>query len=392
MLAHSPPFPLVIDYSSEGFSVEEEEEEGTILALEQRDRVRRVRLQVPVPNMQKLIMAVDEEYPVLEHLTMVPSTEDKSTALVLPETLQAPHLRHLSLRGFDLRKGSRLLTTSLGIVTLCLYMEHPSAYFQPNTLLRSISSMPQLETLLFAFLFPIPNRGVERQPIHTTIATDVTLPNLRSFVFRGVSAYLEAVVRRITAPRLEKFDIQFYKQLTFSVPRLLQFMNTAENLRFGSAKFKFSTDEVYVKLYPRQETEMDAISMVVRCWHLDWQVSSVAQIFNSLSQKLSTVDHLIIEHEVHSRSSEDHNEVDRVEWRNLLRSFSNVKTLRFDDGLVKEFSRCLQLDDGELPLELFPQLRELTYSTSGDTGDIFTSFIDARQYAGRPLSVVCLPL
>ena len=210
MLARSPPLPLVIDYN-EGFSVEEE---GIILALEQRDRVRRIRLQVPVPNMQRLIMAIDEEYPVLEHLIMVPSTEDKSTALVLPETLQAPHLRHLSLRGFDLRKGSRLLTTSLGIVTLCLYMEHPYAYFQPNTLLRWISSMPHLKTLQVEFLFPIPNRDVERQPIHTPIVTDITLPNLRLFAFRGVGAYLEAVVRRIAAPHLERLVIQFYKQLT----------------------------------------------------------------------------------------------------------------------------------------------------------------------------------
>ena len=385
MLAHSPPLPLVIDYSNEGFSVEEE---GIILALEQRDRVRRIRLQVPVPNMQKLIMAVDEEYPVLEHLIMVPSTEDKSTALVLPETLQAPHLRHLSLRGFDLRKGSRLLTTSLGIVTLCLYMEHPSAYFQPNTLLRWISSMQHLKTLLVAFLFPIPNRDVERQPIHTPMVTDITFPNLRSFVFRGVSAYLEAVVRRITAPHLEKLGIQFYKQLTYSIPRLLQFMNTAENLRFSSAKFKFSTDEVYVKLYPRQETEMDTVSMAVRCWHLDWQVSSVAQIFNLPSQIFSTVDHLTLEYEVHGRSSEDHNEVDRAEWRNLLRSFSNLKTLRFDDGLVKELSCSLQLEDGELPLGLLPELQELTYSGSRYISYAFTSFIDARQNAGRPVALV----
>ena len=125
----------------------------------------------------------------------------------------------------------------------------------------------------------------------------------------------------------------------------------------------------------------------VYCWHLDWQVSSVAQIFNSLSQIFSAVEHLTLEHEVHSRSSEEHNEVDRTEWRKLLRSFSNVKTLRIDDGLVEELSRCLRLDDGELPLELLPELQELTYSGSGDTGDAFTSFIDARQNAGRPVTL-----
>ncbi|KAF8490316.1 hypothetical protein F5888DRAFT_1741582 [Russula emetica] len=40
MLAHSPPLPLIID---QGRNVTEDEE-GIVLALEQRDRVRRVRL------------------------------------------------------------------------------------------------------------------------------------------------------------------------------------------------------------------------------------------------------------------------------------------------------------------------------------------------------------
>jgi hypothetical protein len=100
------------------------------------------------------------------------------------------------------------------------------------------------------------------------------------------------------------------------------------------------------------------------------------------------VEHLNLEHSAHSQSFEEHNEVDRTEWRNFLRSFSNVKTLRVEDGLVEELSRSLRLDDGELPLELLPELQELTYSGSGDTGDAFKSFIDARQNAGRPVTLI----
>jgi hypothetical protein len=100
------------------------------------------------------------------------------------------------------------------------------------------------------------------------------------------------------------------------------------------------------------------------------------------------VEHLTLEHELHSRSSEEHNEVDCTEWHKLLRSFSYVKTLRVDDGLVKELSRCLRLDDGELPFEVLPELQELTYPGSSDTSHAFTSFIDARQNAGRPVTLV----
>ena len=53
ILAHSPPFPLVIDYNDEeGIrEVTAEDEKGIILALELRDRVRRIRLQMPAPNL-----------------------------------------------------------------------------------------------------------------------------------------------------------------------------------------------------------------------------------------------------------------------------------------------------------------------------------------------------
>jgi hypothetical protein len=113
-----------------------------------------------------------------------------------------------------------------------------------------------------------------------------------------------------------------------------------------------------VKMYPREETKMYAFSINIYCWHLDWQVSSMAQISDSLRQIFSAMEHLALEHGVHSRSSEEHNEVDRTEWRKLLRSFRSVKTLRIDHGLADEVSRSLQLDGGEPPLELLPELQK----------------------------------
>ena len=383
MLAQSPPLPLVIDYFDADRDITAEEE-GIILALEQRDRVRRIRLQIAVLNLPKFITSVDEEYPMLEYLVMG-SSNNRGTTLMLPETLQAPHLRHLLLHEFVLPIRSQLLTTAVGLVTLRLYMGHPTTYFQPNTLLQWISFMPQLEALVVGFYFPVPNHYVERQITHAPIVTHVALPNLRSFEFRGVSAYLEAVVRRITTPRLESLTVRFFKQLTFSVPRLLQFMDTTEILRFDSVQFQFSRHEVQVVFYSHEGAITIPLAIHVDCWHLDWQVSSVVTFFSSHSQIPSMVEHLTLEHEVHSRSSEEHNEVDRTQWRKLLRSFINVKTLLIGDGLVKELSRSLRLEDGELALELLPRLQELIYTGSGDTGDAFTPFIDARQNAGRPV-------
>jgi hypothetical protein len=385
MLAHSPPLPLVIDY--ENTDITAVDEGAIILALAQRDHVRRIRFGLPALKLQKFIMAIDGEYPILEYLILWDPLErpEESAVLILPETLQTPHLRSLVI-GRSIRIPP-LIGTAAGLVMLSLGMYHPSTYFQPAVLLQWLSLMPQLEILQIFFYFAIPNRDVKRQLMRMPITTHVTLSNLRSFAFQAVSAYSEAVLSRITAPRVEDFQICFLNQLTYSVPELLQFMGRTENLRFDRAEFSFDGKRVYVEVNPPEtSTPTISFSINVDCYHLDWQVSSVAQIFIAFGQMFSTVEHLTLAHYVHSQSSEEHNEVDRTEWHKLLRSFSKVKTLRIDDGLVSELSRCLQLEDGEHALEVLPELQELTYSGSVDFA--LDSFIDARQRAGLPVTLI----
>ena len=386
MLAHSPPLPLVVDYYMNCRDITTDDEKGLILALNQHDRVLRVRLDTFV-GLQKLLETMNEEYTILEHLVITLPIEDNNTVLKFPESLQAPHLRLLRLQGFALPIGSRLLTTAVGLVTLSLVMVHPSTYFHPNTLLQWVSLMPQLETLTIYFNFSTPTRDVVRQLTHTPIIAPITLPNLRHFDFHCVSTYSEALVHRITTPHLKKLKFQFFNQLTFSVPHLLPFIDAAENLRFDRASFSFSEKRVDTALYPNGETKVYALGIVVNCWHLDWQVSSMAQISNSISQIFSGVEFLSLQHRAQIGTSEEHNEVNRTEWRKLLRPFSNVKTLRIEEGLVKDLSCCLQLEDGELPLELLPELQTLGYFGSSRTAGAFTSFVNARQNAGRPVTL-----
>jgi hypothetical protein len=168
-------------------------------------------------------------------------------------------------------------------------------------------------------------------------------------------------------------------------------MNTTEGLRFSNAGLCFSSDGVDVVTCPHKEPDLSQCLLIrVLSCHLDWQVSAAAQICNSLNQIFSAVEHLTLDYEVHSESSEEHDEVDRIEWRRILRSFSNVKTLRVEDEFNEDIARCLELDNGELPLDLLPELHELTYSRNSDTDNGFASFINSRQNAGRPITVVDL--
>jgi hypothetical protein len=359
MLAYSPSLPLVIDYFEGYDGVTAEDEEGAILALKQRNRVRRVRL-FTITNLQKFIAAIDKEYPILEHLIIWNRIKENTTISMFPETVEAPHLRHFALVDITLPIESRLLTTAVHLVTLYLVMNNPHTYFNPNTLLAWLSFMPKLETLKISFLFSAPDRDVERQPTHPPVMSPVTLPNLYHFYFRGDSTYLEALVHRIT-PCPEKLDICFVIQPTFSVPCLLQLMNTRENLKFERAIFRFSEWQAFMAFYPRGEAEMYALSIAVNGCGFVLQLSSVAKICNSLSQIFSAVEHLTLDiGTLDSWSTEEYSlGVNSVGWRQLLSSFSNVKTLRIHKILVEGVSRCLELDDGDLSLGLLPELQEL---------------------------------
>ena len=390
MLAHSPPLPLLIDYGSRDTATEDED--GIILAFKQRDRVRCVRLQLPITSLQRIIGTIEDEYPILEYLFIMHPDQDVSSILIFPEAFQAPRLGHIILNDFALPIGSRLLTTAVGLVTLFLYIDHPSSYFHPNTLLQWLSSMPNLETLVIFFSFPVHDHDEARQLTHTPISIPVMLPNLQRFTFQGVSTYLEAIVHLITTPRLEKFEVIFFHQPTFSVPRLLRSMNPTGNLKFDSVRFNFSRDNVCVAFFLGDNPEMFVVAILVECSDLDWQVSSVAQIFNFPSQMFSAVEHLSLDHGEHGLPTEEYELVDRAGWRGLLSPFSNAKTLRIDDKLVEELSRSLQLEDGEHSSELLPELQELRYSGRGDTGGDFTPFINARQNAGRPVKLGRLSL
>jgi hypothetical protein len=194
----------------------------------------------------------------------------------------------------------------------------------------------------------------------------------------------------MTAPLLERLRIRFFNQLIFSIPHVLQFIGAMEDLRFSSAWLLFRNEAIIVKVYPHEGATMKALSMEVRCRHVDWQVASAAQIMFALRTVLSSVEDLVLQYDRHLTSPMWHSEVDPGQWRELLRSSSSVKRLFVDDGLVGEVSRDLQMDDGESPMELLPELKELGYITSRRAGageDAFTAFADARRNAGHPVTL-----
>jgi len=390
MLAHSPPLPLIIDHVDRSRPITAEDEEQIMLALQYHNRIRRIRLLVPGWNLQKFIAAIDKEFPILEYLYIKPLTYN-NIGFVVPEILQAPHLRHLVLSNFAFALGSPLFTTASKLITLSLNEIPPSAYVHPGDLLRYISHMTQLQTLGVNFRSSLPNHDIQRRNLEVPITTRVTFRNLRWFGFKGASSYLETLLSQINAPVLEKLQVDFFNQLTISIPNTQQFMSSTGNLRFTRATLKFDEMSVNLWVYPREETSMYALKIGVIGQHHDWHVSSAAQIISALSPVFSTVVDLSLRLDNWKRTSspEWHNEADRTLWHEVLRSFNNVKSLHVQHGLLEELSRSLQLQDGESPVELLPELKELRYDAGSDiSGDAFVSFLDGCRNAGRPFTLV----
>ena len=390
MLTHSPPLLLIIDHLNYGYTMEEDEQ-GIMLALQLRNRVRRIRLAMYVTDLElkNLMVALDGEFPMLEYLHI--SLETDNLGFTLPNAFQAPRLRQLITGNPSALIRSPLLTTSVDLVALELWDIHH------DELLRLLSLLPQLEALDITITWQrrplLPVHDTETQLLDAPIMTQVTLPNLRVFAFVGDADHLEELLPGITAPLLERLEIRFFNKSDFSVPHLLQFMGATENnLGFGSTKFYFHQNVVRIKAYPHHGATMFNFSLAIGEKYLDSMVSVAARISHSLRTMFSTVEHLFLEIQWQQRKF-SHIVPSHNLWRRLFRLFSNAKTLHVDvdDEFGGEISRSLLAEDGESAMETLPELEVLQYNTARRIqGKVFDPFIDTRNRAGRPVTLVPL--
>jgi hypothetical protein len=218
--------------------------------------------------------------------------------------------------------------------------------------------------------------------------TRVTLPNLRCLGFRGASTYLESLLCHVTTPLLKKLQVDFSRQPTYSIPHLHQFMSTAEIFRPNTTTVIVHHHFLEVAAYPHEAARMYTLSVSLCGRDLDWQITSAAQVCRTLRTVFFSVEHLAIKYYGHNKSSRNGVVPDRTQWRELLGSFVNVKTLFVGRDYVGQLSNALQPGEGESPTELLPELQELSCPAINPPVDGFTPFIDARQRAGRPVTII----
>jgi hypothetical protein len=379
MLKHPPRpgLPLTIFYDAYKMAIRDEED--VLLAiLQYRDCVRRIALRMPTTQMGRFIEAMTKEFPVLERLYLNTSVIQYPT-LRLPQTFQAPNLRHIDLLGITPPIQSPLLTTTRGLVFLWLCgVPGPGSVFGflPGHFLAQLSLIPQLEKL-----------GIDLDPLHSSysvvdapITMQVTLPNLGLFYFRGVSTYLEVVLARITAPVLSTFHVHFVDQPTFTTPHPFQ-LRIIQSLLSNVFEVAFDKDFVEFRADSHRALWKRPLHLRIACRPPSRQITSAMQILHTLTPILSVVEQLML------TDLQRFNEINRTQWRELLRLFNNVKVLHLTRDAVWGVSCSLCSENGGLPLELLPDLEELTY-LGNDIGDAFVPFINERQAVGHPVRLI----
>lgn len=389
LMAHLPPLPLVIDYHGG----DADDDRGIIHAVQHRDRVLRIASQAPLYHLDRLVVSMDGSFPRLEFLSL--SLKDKpeeGTRLMLPSTFLAPNLRHLSLHGICLPKDLPLLASAFSLITLKLTGIPSHGYFSPQTLVTQLHHVPQLEGLSIAFSTPLPRPSTEGELLREPM-THTALPALRWLEFRGVSAYLEGLIARITVPLLERINITLFNQLTFTLPHLSNVIRTTETLRHSLAAVAFNRVGVSFVVGSRDQSGEGTFSLNISCKHFDWQIGSATQICGTLLPVLSAAEELTLEFEEENLPTDWQNAVDAIVWHGILWPFTSVRKLRIGHPLASELSSALESDDAGLILELLPELQVLEAQVeSGNLNNAFATFVDARLFAGRPVNLLVSPV
>jgi len=390
MLECFPPLPIVLDYPHVDRRRTAQDKDGILLALQHRARLYRIRLCVPPSHEEKLVMAIEMEFPMLEYLYIgISNLVIVHQDLEISQTFQAPRLRHLALTRCPFLVASPSLMTSTGLVTLSLMSLPHQCCYHPYDLIQRLSVLTQLEVLRISTFDDRLTHELEGQQSDIPLITHLTLPNLRLFEFAGHNNYLKTLLPWMTTPLLEKLQIIFIPYMTTPAPTLnflflLQFINKADVLGFGSAKLLFDGLGATARVYPREGARVYDFYLRTITSPLHLQVPEMAKIFGNLGPAFSSVVDLTIDYSGHNLLYEW---AELVHWRDLLKCVNNVKILRVHGISAKDLSYCL-LTGGEPLPGVLPQLQVVECPVGCDARDAFAAFVNLRKAEGYPIRLI----
>ena len=357
-----------------------------IAPLEHRDCISEVYIRnTNGPALEKIVTIMEEPFPTLTDFQLV-SFDD--SVPVFPETFSAgsaPRLTSLFLFGIPFSTSHKFVL-SISQVESLYHVDIPnSGYIPPEEMVTFLAALPNLKNVSIGFRSPPPRPiQINRPPL-----TRIILPALRALYFSGVSEYFEDIVARIDTPLLDWLRVVFFMDLIFHIPQFHYFIDRTKSLGSHNQAFmEFSGTAIKIMFGPPSGFELE-----VRCERLDWQLSSISQIFSEQLPLLSHVERLeIYENPVPAFTMRKTDlDMDSSLWLDLFRLFTSVQSLYLSETLVPPITAALEeLDEGGTSIELLPALQSVFLQGLQSVGPVqkaIQSFTDSRRLSGHPVVI-----
>ena len=354
-----------------------------IAALGQSSRVCQVKLLgLAGLHLENVSAAMQAPFPELTVLWL--SLHGETSPVISDSFLgeSAPRLRYVTLDGIPYPGLPKALLSANHLVDLVLSNIPHSGYFSPEAMVASLSVISRLESLSLEFRSPQPRPDWETR--RSPPPKRFILPTLENLIFKGVTEYLEILVTFVDAPRLAHFQITFFNQIDFDIPRLSQFINRTPPLR--------NRDEAHVQFDDRSAGILfGTLQISVLCREPDWQVSSIEQVCSSSLHPASTVEYLYIERR-HLPLVWKEDAIEDTLWLQLLFPFIRVKNLYLSKEFAPIIAAALQELVGGGITEVLPGLQnifieQLRVEPSGPFLKSLEQFAAMRQLSNHPVTI-----
>ena len=334
--------PIVVKYggSPELDAPTLEDEDNIMAAMKQAGRVSSISLTV-TRSLRERFRAIEGPFPELEDLVLL---FQDGMQMTLPSTSRGPRLCSLHSTRIAFPPLLQLLYSSKRLVDLRLHNLCDSLWLSQEALADALAGMSQLRALSVHFL---PTASSIEAP--SPAGERVVLPVLTRLAFRGMSEYLEGLVVRIHAARLEDIDITFFDDPIFGVANLSNFFDRIQMQKLhGRAEALFSEHAISISLIQPGRPMRPKLRISIRASNL--QLRSMIRLCNCLAPFLSSVEDL----RIHTRllSGQDNSDCER--WAELLRPFWGAERFHIAGNLSSDAVLSLQLlrkrHDNLLPL------------------------------------------
>jgi hypothetical protein len=217
---------------------------------------------------------------------------------------------------------------------------------------------------------------------------------------------VDDLVARIDAPLIQDFFMTLFNQIVFDTPQLLRFIGRTPNLKaLNKACVAFQVDVVKVQLssISSQTSPYEGLNVKISITDLDWQISSLEQVFTSCLPPLSMLKDLYIFGDSYWQPNSDgqkgnienaqkskQNKVENTLWLELLHPFTAVRNLYLSEEIAPRIVSALQELVGSRTTEVLPILENIFLEglqPSGTVQEAVGQFVAARQVTTRPIAI-----